>query len=283
MFFVISPLAFGILPALGGLACGLVCRMAPETRRRRRRRDIEAFTLQRGSDPAARDLGDGACFIVYPCRVAQAGAKGRVEQSGGLGGLVGRGCAPRRGNDGCDGFRRAAGMSACVGPLGSALMAGRGNLPRTDRVRKRCPAVCRACLRIRRHLDLWREHALFARVARFPLAGSPTASGCRALDRGPRRRGVVVLPRRAPAVRIFRCHSRWTRPGSCGLASGARHAAVMFGRQRPARARGEVSGVWGVGSGAVAIWRFRFALAAAGGCGGVWRRCSLREIVVRPR
>ncbi len=70
------------------LACGLICRLAPETARRRRRRDDRGLSSSGRIDPAPRGLGEGTRVDVHARNWRRwGGAKGRPCKSvGALGG-----------------------------------------------------------------------------------------------------------------------------------------------------------------------------------------------------
>lgn len=244
-----------ILPALGGLACGLICRVAPETRGGGGDAMIEAFHLH-GGLIRRRVIWVKALASMFTLGTGGAGGReGPTMQIGGaLGGLVGRwlGASARE--------RRilmvsgvAAGMSAVFRcPLGSALLAVEVLYKDGFESEALIPAVLSSVVSYSVAILFFGESTLFARVPRFPfIPAHLPLYGLLAL-------AIAVLA--VVFVRVYRGIHRlferlpipdWTRPAAGGLALGAlcTPAVVVVGDYL--HEPGEGLGLFGGGYGAV--------------------------------
>ncbi|HYQ42190.1 MAG TPA: chloride channel protein [Polyangiaceae bacterium] len=244
-----------LLPALGGLACGLVCRLAPETRGGGGDAMIEAFHLH-GGLIRRRVIWVKALASMFTLGTGGAGGReGPTMQIGGaLGGLVGRWLRAS------DRERRilmvsgvAAGMSAVFRcPLGSALLAVEVLYKDGFESEALIPAVLSSVVSYSVVIPIFGESTLFARVPRFPFVPEHLPLF-----------GLLALLTAALAVlfvRVYRGVHRlfdrlpipaWTRPAAGGLALGAlcTPAVVVVGNYL--HAPGEGLGLFGGGYGAV--------------------------------
>jgi CIC family chloride channel protein len=244
-----------VLPALGGLACGLICRLAPETRGGGGDAMIEAFHL-RGGLIRRRVIWVKALASMFTLGTGGAGGReGPTMQIGGaLGGLVGRwlrSTARERRILMVSGV--AAGMSAVFRcPLGSALLAVEVLYKDGFESDALIPAVLASVVSYSVIISIFGESTLFARVPRFPFVPAQLPLfGLLAL---------LVAALAAVFVRVYRGVHRlfdrlpipdWTRPAAGGLALGAfcTPAVVLVGNYL--HAPGEGLGILGGGYGAV--------------------------------
>jgi len=244
-----------VLPALGGLACGLVCRIAPETRGGGGDAMIEAFHLQ-GGLIRRRVIWVKALASMFTLGTGGAGGReGPTMQIGGaLGGLVGRwlrSSARERRILMVSGV--AAGMSAVFRcPLGSALLAVEVLYKDGFESDALIPAVLSSVVSYSVVISLFGESTLFAHVPRFPFIPAHLPLF-----------GLLALLIAALAVvfvkvycGVHRLFDRlpipdWTRPAAGGLALGAlcTPAVVVVGNYL--HAPGEGLGLFGGGYGAV--------------------------------
>jgi CIC family chloride channel protein len=244
-----------ILPALGGLACGLITRLAPETRGGGGDAMIEAFH-HNGGVIRRRVIWVKALASMFTLGTGGAGGReGPTMQIGGaLGGLVGRTlrASPRE--------RRilmvagvAAGMSAVFRcPLGSALLAVEVLYKDGFESEALIPAVLASVVSYSVIISIFGESTLFARVPRFPFVPAQLPLfGLLAL---------LVAGLAAVFVEVYRGTHRlferlpipsWARPAAGGLALGALCTPAVIAVGNYLHAPGEGLGMLGGGYGAV--------------------------------
>ncbi len=244
-----------ILPALGGLAAGLVSRLAPETRGGGGDAMIEAFH-HHGGLIRRRVIWVKSLASMFTLGTGGAGGReGPTMQIGGaLGGLVGRWLRVSHRE------RRvlmvagvAAGMSAVFRcPLGSALLAVEVLYKDGFESEALIPSVLASVVSYSVIISIFGESTLFARVPRFPFVPAHLPLfGLLAL---------LIAALAAIFVRVYRgVHGLfdrlpvpdWTRPAAGGLALGAlcTPAVILVGNYL--HAPGEGLGIMGGGYGAV--------------------------------
>ena len=244
-----------VLPALGGLACGAICRLAPETRGGGGDAMIEAFH-HHGGMIRRRVIVVKALASMFTLGTGGAGGReGPTMQVGGaLGGLVGRwlrASARERRVLMVSGV--AAGMSAVFRcPLGSALLAVEVLYKDGFESEALIPAVLSSVVSYSVIISIFGESTLFARVPRFPFVPAHLPLfGLLAL---------LIAALAAAFVRVYRGVHRlferlpipdWTRPAAGGLALGAfcTPAVILVGNYL--HTPGEGLGLLGGGYGAV--------------------------------
>jgi len=244
-----------LLPAVGGLACGLICKLAPETRGGGGDAMIEAFHLH-GGRIRRRVIWVKALASMFTLGTGGAGGReGPTMQIGGaLGGLVGRwlrASARERRILMVSGV--AAGMSAVFRcPLGCALLAVEVLYKDGFESEALIPAVLSSVVSYSVVIPIFGESTLFARVPRFPFIPAHLPLY-----------GLLALLTAALAVVFVRVYRGvhgvferlpipdWTRPAAGGLALGAlcTPAVVLVGNYL--HAPGEGLGLFGGGYGAV--------------------------------
>jgi chloride channel protein, CIC family len=244
-----------VLPALGGLACGLVCRLAPETRGGGGDAMIEAFH-RNGGLIRRRVIWVKALASMFTLGTGGAGGReGPTMQIGGaLGGLVGRwlrASARERRVLMVSGV--AAGMSAVFRcPLGSALLAVEVLYKDGFESEALIPSVLSSVVSYSVIISLFGESTLFARVPRFPFV--PAHLPLFALL------ALLIALLAAAFVRVYRGVHRlferlpipdWTRPAAGGLALGAMCTPAVVMVSNYLHAPGEGLGLLGGGYGAV--------------------------------
>jgi CIC family chloride channel protein len=244
-----------VLPALGGLACGLISKFAPEARGGGGDAMIEAFH-HRGGLIRRRVIWVKALCSMFTLGTGGAGGReGPTMQIGGaLGGLVGRWlrASPRE--------RRtlmvagvAAGMSAVFRcPLGSALLAVEVLYKDGFEAEALIPSVLASVVSYSVIISIFGESTLFARVPRFPFVPAHLPLfGLLA---------IVIAVLAAGFVRVYRNVHRffdslpvpdWSRPALGGLALGALCTPAVIAVGNYLHAPGEGLGLLGGGYGAV--------------------------------
>jgi CIC family chloride channel protein len=244
-----------VLPALGGLACGLIARFAPETRGGGGDAMIDAFH-HRGGTIRSRVIWVKTLASMFTLGTGGAGGReGPTMQIGGaLGGLVARWLrsTPRE--------RRvlmiagvAAGMSAVFRcPLGSALLAVEVLYKDGFESEALIPAVLASVVSYSVIISIFGESTLFARVPRFPFVPAHLPLfGLLAL---------LVAALAAVFARVYRSVHQlfdrlpvpdWTRPAAGGLALGAFCTPAVMVVGNYLHAPGEGLGILGGGYGAV--------------------------------
>jgi len=244
-----------LLPALGGLACGLICRLAPETRGGGGDAMIQAFHLH-GGHIRRRVIWVKALASMFTLGTGGAGGReGPTMQIGGaLGGLVGRwlrASARERRILMVSGV--AAGMSAVFRcPLGSALLAVEVLYKDGFESEALIPAVLSSVVSYSVVIPIFGESTLFARVPRFPfIPAHLPLYGLLAL---------LIAALAVVFVRVYRgVHGvferlpipEWTRPAAGGLALGALCTPAVIVVGNYLHAPGEGLGLFGGGYGAV--------------------------------
>lgn len=247
-----------VLPALGGLACGLLTRLAPETRGGGGDAMIDAFHRQGGM---IRGRVIAVKLLASLCTLGTGGAGGRegptMHIGAALGSLVGRllrvSARERR-------VLLVAGVAAGVAavfrtPLGAALLAVEILYRDGFESEALVPAIFSSVVGYSVVISIFGESTLFAHAARFPLvlAHLPlygllalgvallAAAFVAALQRS--RRLFAALP--VPA---------WARPAVGGVALGAlcTPLIVAVGRHL-GTSGGQGLGLLGVGYGAVQV------------------------------
>jgi chloride channel protein, CIC family len=244
-----------ILPALGGLACGLITRLAPETRGGGGDAMIEAFH-HRGGVIRPRVIWVKALASMFTLGTGGAGGReGPTMQIGGaLGGLVGstlRATARERRVLMIAGV--AAGMSAVFRcPLGSALLAVEVLYKDGFESEALIPSVLASVVSYSVIISIFGESTLFARVPRFPFVPAQLPLfGLLAL---------LIAALAAAFVRVYRgMHGLfnrlpvpdWARPAAGGLALGLLCTPAVIAVGNYLHAPGEGLGLLGGGYGAV--------------------------------
>jgi CIC family chloride channel protein len=166
------PWLLALLPALGGLACGLITRLAPETRGGGGDAMIDAFHHQ-GGFIRRRVIWIKALASVFTLGTGGAGGReGPTMQMGGaLGALVGRvlqvSTRERR-------ILMVAGVAAGISavfrtPLGAALLAVEVLYRDGFESEALIPAVLASVVSYSVIISIFGESTLFARVPRFPF------------------------------------------------------------------------------------------------------------------
>jgi CIC family chloride channel protein len=244
-----------VLPALGGLACGLISRLAPEVRGGGGDAMIEAFH-HRGGLIRRRVIWVKALASMFTLGTGGAGGReGPTMQIGGaLGGLVGR-CLRASARE-----RRtlmvagvAAGMSAVFRcPLGSALLAVEVLYKDGFESEALIPSVLASVVSYSVIISIFGESTLFARVPNFPFV--PAHLPLFALL------AILVAALAAGFVRVYRYVHRffdrlplpdWARPAAGGLALGVFCTPLVVVVGNYLNAPGEGLGILGGGYGAV--------------------------------
>ena len=230
-----------VLPALGGLACGLISRLAPEVRGGGGDAMIEAFH-HRGGLIRRRVIWVKALASMFTLGTGGAGGReGPTMQIGGaLGGLVGRwlrASARERRTLMVAGV--AAGMSAVFRcPLGSALLAVEVLYKDGFESEALIPSVLASVVSYSVIISIFGESTLFAHVPRFPFvpAHLPLFAfvgdlGCRA-----RSRVRARLPQCASVLRSLAFARLGAAGGRRARARWVVHASRGGCRQLSARA-----------------------------------------------
>ncbi len=249
------PWLLAVLPALGGLACGLICRLAPETRGGGGDAMIDAFH-HRGGLIRRRVIWVKALASMFTLGTGGAGGReGPTMQIGGaLGGLVGRWLhATARERRVLMVAGVGAGMSAVFRcPLGSALLAVEVLYKDGFESEALIPAVLASVVSYSVIISIFGESTLFARVPRFPFV--PTQLPLFGLL------ALLIAALAAAFVRVYRgVHHlfdrlpipAWTRPAAGGLALGALCTPAVMLVGSYLHAPGQGLGVLGGGYGAV--------------------------------
>lgn len=252
---VFRPWLLLVLPGLGGLACGLTTRLAPETRGGGGDAMIDSFH-QRGGFVRRRVIWIKALASVFTLGTGGAGGReGPIMQIGaGLGSLAGRllGVSARE--------RRvlmvagvAAGMSAIFRtPLGAALLAVEVLYRDGFESDSLVPSVLASVVSYSVIISIYGESTLFARVPRFPFEP-------RLLPLF----GILAVCTAALAVLFLSVYGAfkrffgwlkvpdWVRPGLGGLLLGAIATPLIVWGGLELHAPGQGLGLLGGGYGAV--------------------------------
>lgn len=171
-FHTFRPWLLAILPGIGGLICGLLSRLAPETRGGGGDAMIEAFHFENGKIPR-RVIWVKALASMFTLGTGGAGGReGPTMQIGGaLGSLVGRmlnvSARERR-------ILLVAGVAAGISavfrtPLGAALLAVEVLYRDGFESDALIPAVLASVVSYSVIISIYGESTLFARVPRFPF------------------------------------------------------------------------------------------------------------------
>jgi CIC family chloride channel protein len=252
---VFRPGLLVVLPALGGLACGLVTQLAPEARGGGGDATIEAFH-HRGGVIRRRVIWVKALASLFTLGTGGAGGReGPTMQIGGaLGSLVGRvlGVSTRE--------RRilmvagvAAGISAVFRtPLGAALLAVEVLYRDGFEADALVPSILASVVAYSVVISIFGESTLFSHAARFPfIAGHLPLYGLLALFVAGLAAWFAAALRRSK--QLFRALPvpSWMRPALGGLALGALCTPMIVYSGIRAGTEGQGLGVLGGGYGAV--------------------------------
>ena len=244
-----------VLPALGGLACGLITRLAPEARGGGGDAMINAFH-HHGGAIRRRVIWVKALASMFTLGTGGAGGReGPTMQIGGaLGGLVGRTLrATARERRVLMVAGVAAGMSAVFRcPLGSALLAVEVLYKDGFEADALIPSVLASVVSYSVIISIFGESTLFARVPRFPFVPAHLPLfGLLAL---------LIAGLAAVFVRVYRSVHHffdrlpiadWARPAAGGLALGILATPGVMFVGNYLHAPGEGLGILGGGYGAV--------------------------------
>lgn len=244
-----------LLPAAGGLACGLLTRLAPETRGGGGNATIDAFHQHRGVIARRVIWVKMAASL---CTLGTGGAGGRegptMQIGGALGSLVGEvlDVGPRE--------RRilliagvAAGISAVFRtPLGAALLAVEFLYRDGFEADALVPSILASVTAYSVVISIFGESTLFAHAPRFPFVPGhlPLYALLAVLIAG---LAVVFVAALDGSHRLFRALPipDWLRPALGGLAVGAIAIPIVVYVGRSAGTVGHGLGVLGSGYGAV--------------------------------
>ncbi len=252
---VFRPWLLLVLPGLGGLACGLISRLAPEVRGGGGDAMIEAFHHS-GGLIRRRVIWVKALTSMFTLGTGGAGGReGPTMQIGGaLGGLVGRWlrASPRE--------RRtlmvagvAAGMSAVFRcPLGSALLAVEVLYKDGFESEALIPSVLASVVSYSVIISIFGESTLFARVPRFPFVPAHLPLfGLLAILIAGLAAGFVRIYRKVHHFFDHLAVPGWSRPALGGLALGAFCTPAVIAVGNYLHAPGQGLGILGGGYGAV--------------------------------
>jgi len=243
------------LPALGGLACGLITRLAPETGGGGGDATIEAFHHRHGLI-RRRVIWIKALASIFTLGSGGAGGReGPTMQIGGaLGNLVGRvlhvGRRERR-------ILMVAGVAAGISavfrtPLGAALLAVEFLYKDGFESDALIPSVLASVVSYSVIISIFGESTLFARVPRFPFVPAHLPLfGLLAIMIAAVSAGFVALYRRVHALFHGLRMPEWARPALGGLALGVLFTPLIVLVGRHVQTPGQGLGLLGGGYGAV--------------------------------
>jgi CIC family chloride channel protein len=254
-FHVFRPWLLVILPGVGGLACGLLSRLAPETRGGGGDAMIEAFHYEGG---VIRPRVIWVKALASMCTLGTGGAGGRegptMQIGGALGALVARvlnvSARERR-------ILLVAGVAAGISavfrtPLGAALLAVEVLYRDGFESDALIPAVLASVVSYSVIISIFGESTLFARVPRFPFAPAqlPLFLVLALLIAAV---SVLFLKVYQGLGRFFRSLPvpAWAQPAIGGLALGVTCTPIVFLVGNHLHAPGQGLGLLGGGYGAV--------------------------------
>ncbi|MEO6600081.1 MAG: chloride channel protein [Polyangiaceae bacterium] len=244
-----------VLPALGGLACGLITRLAPEARGGGGDAMIEAFH-EHGGHIRKRVIWTKFLASLFTLGTGGAGGReGPIMQIGGaLGGLVARALRVSQRE------RRilmvagvAAGMSAVFRtPLGAALLAVEVLYKDGFESDSLIPAVLASVVSYSVIISVFGESTLFARVPSFPFQPRYLPLfGLLAVLTAALSAGFVWVYGRVGAFFSGLAVPDWARPALGGLLLGALCTPLIYWVGNHVGAPGQGLGMLGGGYGAV--------------------------------
>ena len=243
------------LPAIGGLACGLITRLAPEARGGGGDATIEAFHHRDGH---IRRRVIWVKALASICTLGTGGAGGRegptMQIGGALGDLVGRilhvGKRERR-------ILMVAGVAAGISavfrtPLGAALLAVEFLYKDGFESDALVPSVLASVVSYSVIISIFGESTLFARVPRFPFVPAHLPLyGLLAFLVAAFSAGFVALYRRVHTFFDGLSVPDWTRPAFGGLVLGIVFTPLIYLVGRHVHNPGQGLGLLGGGYGAV--------------------------------
>jgi CIC family chloride channel protein len=244
-----------LLPALGGLACGLLTRLAPETRGGGGNATITAF---HHNDGVIKQRVIWVRMLASLCTLGTGGAGGRegptMQIGGALGALVGRvlGVSARE--------RRilllagvAAGISAVFRtPLGAALLAVEFLYRDGFEADALVPSILASVVAYSVVISIFGESTLFTHALRFPFVpGHLPLYGLLALFVAGLAAAFAAALRLSRRLFLAIPVAAWMRPALGGLALGAFCTPIILYVGARSGTRGHGLGVLGGGYGAV--------------------------------
>jgi CIC family chloride channel protein len=267
-----------ILPALGGLACGLLTQLAPETRGGGVDATINAFHHHRGVVRARVICVKGLASLLTLGTGGAGGREGPTIQIGGaLGSLVGRvlDVSARE--------RRillvagaAAGISAVFRtPLGAALLAVEILYRDGFESDALIPAVLASVVSYSVVISMFGESTLFAHAARFPfIPGHLPFYALLALLMAFLAAAFASALRRTHRLFVGLPVPPWSRPAIGGLALGLIAAPIVLLIGHEIGRPGQGLGLLGGGYGAV-----QMAISGAGWLPGGWSAVEILALL----
>jgi len=263
-----------LLPALGGLGCGLITRLAPEIRGGGGDAMIESFH-HRGGHIRKRVIW--LKFAASLCTLGTGGAGGRegptMQIGGALGGLVARTLrVSQREARILMVAGVAAGMSAVFRtPLGAALLAVEVLYKDGFESDSLVPAVLASVVSYSVIISVFGESTLFSHVPRFPFQPRYLPLfGLLALLTAALSAGFVWVYGRTSRFFSSLRVPDWTRPGLGGLSLGVFCAPLIYWVGNRIGNPGQGLGILGGGYGAV-----QMAIAGSPFLGEGWSAVSL--------
>jgi CIC family chloride channel protein len=250
-----KPWLLVLLPALGGLGCGLLTRLAPEARGGGGDAVIDAFH-HHGGTIRARVIGVKAIASLLTLGTGGAGGReGPTMQIGGaLGSLVARvlrvGARERR-------ILLIAGVAAGISavfrtPLGAALLAGEILYRDGYESDALVPAVLASVVAYSVVISIYGESTLFSHAMRFPFVPAHLPLyGLLAIGAAALAAVFVAVLWRAQRLAARIPVPDWARPALGGLALGATCAPIIVVIGDFVGTRGQGLGLLGGGYGAV--------------------------------
>lgn len=251
------PWLLALLPALGGLACGLLTRLAPETRGGGGDAMIEAFHHRGG---VIRRRVIGVKLLASLASLGTGGAGGRegpTMQIGGalgstVGWLLGVGARERR-------ILLVAGVAAGISavfrtPLGAALLAVEILYRDGFESDALVPSILASVVSYSVVISLFGESTLFAHAPRFPFVPAHLPLfGLLALLIAALAAAFVAALRRSRAFFASLPIPQWARPAAGGLLLGLLTTAVLLWADVRIHTPGQGLGILGGGYGAVQL------------------------------
>ena len=263
-----------ILPALGGLACGLLTRWAPETRGGGGDAMIEAFH-HRGGVIRRRVIWVKALASLFT--LGSGGAGGREGPTMQIGGALGSVVARMLGVSARE--RRilliagvAAGISAVFRtPLGAALLAVEVLYRDGYESDALIPAVLASVIAYSVVISIYGESTLFSHAARFPFVpGHLPLYGLLAVFTAAMAVAFVAALRRSKKIFTALPVPDWARPALGGLVLGALCTPLIMFVGGKVQTEGQGLGLLGGGYGAV-----QTAISGASWLPGGWMSVQL--------